>query len=167
MSEKQSGWLLLWTLAPLALFALVLLVALSLPETECGENIEGGTDSAVLVWIVASSAVVAVAAGLYRLVTMAIRDQFEARDGWILLATLLLLVLFGFAYSPASSFGEGLAIGSLMLPGFALLALVAAAAARKGVDAVGILLPVYLFGAAYVYLVVGALGFLASSGIGC
>jgi hypothetical protein len=167
MDAKRSGWLPLWILAPLVLFVAILLIVVSLPEAECGENTEGGIEEGVLVGVVAFAAVAAVAAGLYRLVTMAIRDQFSSRDGWTFLAALLVLAVTGVAYSPASGFGEGLAIGGLVLPALALLALVAAAVARKGVDAVGVLLPIYLFGAAYLYLVIGALGFLVSSGIGC
>jgi hypothetical protein len=167
MDEKR-GWLLpLWILAPLALFFAVLLASLALPETDCGENTTEGLDGTVVACLVLFSVAAAVAAGLYRLVTMSFRDQFASRDGWILLAGLVLLGLFAAGYTPAHSFGEGLAVGSLVLPGVALLALAAAAVSGRGVEEVGVLLPVYLFGAAYVYLVVGALGFLASSGIGC
>lgn len=168
MEEKRSGRLPLWIVAPLGLLVVIVLLALSLPEVECGgEETEDGVDGAVLAVAVVLSAVATVAAGLYRLVKMAFDNQLRGRDGWALLASLLVVVASGVAYAPAESFAGGVAIGFLALTVLALLALVVAALARRGVEDVGIVLPIYLFGAAYVYLGVGAIGFLASSGIGC
>jgi hypothetical protein len=168
MGEKWSDRLPLWILPPLLLLAAVVVAALSLPEVECGgEETEAGVDGAVLVALVVFSAVATVAAGLFRLVTMTLRRQYGSRDAWILLAALLVVAVTGVAYAPAQSFAAGVAIGGLALTGLALLALVVAALARKRVEAVGILLPIYLFGAAFAYLGAGALGLLVSSGIGC
>jgi hypothetical protein len=168
MDEKRPGWLPLWILVPLALFVAVVWIALSLPETECGgEETEEGVDGAILVGLVAFSAVAAVGAALWRVVSMALRDQYGSRDGWILLAALLVLAAAAIIGAADQNVGGGLAVGGLLLPALALIALAAAAAARKGVEDVGVLLPVYLFGAAYAYLGVGAIGLIASSGIGC
>ena len=168
MDAPLSDRLLPWIAVPLVLLAVVVALALSLPEVRCdGEESEGGIDGAILVAVVALSAVAAVGAGLFRLVTMAFRNQLGWRDGWILLAALLVIAVAAVGYAPVESFGAGLAIGCLVVTALALLVLVAAAAARWDADAVGILLPIYLFGAAYVYLGVGAIGLLVSSGIGC
>jgi len=56
----------------------------------------------------------------------------------------------------------------LFLTGLALLALLVAWVARVRPARVGLLLPLYLFGAAlFAYPLVGLLGLLISSGVGC
>lgn len=167
MGKPLSDRLWPWIAVPLLLLAVILVMALSLPQADCGgEGAEEGGSLAFVV-IACLSAIAAVAAGLVQLATMAWRDRYRARDGWILLAALLVVAVSGVAYGPAQGFGGGVAFGCLALTGVALLALVAAAVARMRVEDVGILLPIYLFGAAYVYLGVGAVALLASSGIGC
>jgi hypothetical protein len=168
MDEKRSGWLPPWILVPLVLLLPIAVLALSLPEVDCGgEGTDDGAEGAVLVGVAAIAAIAAVAAGLLRLMTMVLQSEYGARDGWILLASLIVVGVSGAAYGPAEGVGGSVAFGCLALTGFALLALVGAAVAGKRVEAVGILLPVYLFGAAYVYLALGAVALLASSGIGC
>jgi hypothetical protein len=168
MDARRSGRLAPWILVPLVLLVAIVWAAASLPETECGgEETEEGMDGAILVGLVAFAAVAAVAAALWRVVSMALHDRYGSRDGWILLAALLVLVVAAIVGAADDSVGGGLAVGGLVLPALALLALTTAAAARKRVEDVGVLLPIYLFGAAYVYLGVGAVGLIASSGIGC
>jgi len=168
MSEKRSGWLPLWILVPLVLLVAIVWAAASLPQVECGgEETEEGIDGAILLGLVVFSTAVAVGAALWRVVSMAFHDQYGSRDGWILLAALLVLAAAALVGARNDTVGGGLAVGGLVLPALAFIALAAAAAGRRRVEDVGVLLPIYLFGAAYVYLAVGAIGFLASSGIGC
>ncbi|HEX6205073.1 MAG TPA: hypothetical protein VFZ29_04625 [Solirubrobacterales bacterium] len=168
MGGEGLGRLPLWIVVPLVLLVAVGWAASSLPETQCGgEETKEGLDGTIVACFVLFSTVAAVGAGLWRVVSMSIHDQYDSRDGWIFLAALLVLVAAALVGAGTGSVGAGLAIGGLAVPAIALLALVAAAAAGKRVEAVGILLPIYLFGIAYIYLAVGAVGFLASSGIGC
>ncbi len=162
------GRLPLWIAAPLALLVAVGWAASSLPETQCGgEETKEGLDGTIVALLVLFSTVAAVGAGLWQVVSMSVRDRHHPRDGWIFLAALLVLAAAALVGDRGDSVGAGLAVGGFIVPAIALLALAAAAVARKQVEDVGILLPIYLFGIAYVYLAVGAVGFLASSGIGC
>lgn len=168
MDGKRLGWLPLWILVPLVLLVAVGWAAFSLPETRCGgEETTEGLDGAIVAGLVLFATVAAVGAGLWRVISMSVRDQYSSRDGWSLLAALLVLLVAALIGAGDDTAGAGLAIGGLIVPAIALLALAAAAVAGKRVEDVGVILPIYLFGAAYVYLAVGAVGFLASSGIGC
>jgi hypothetical protein len=67
-----------------------------------------------------------------------------------------------------TSRAEVIFVTGLVLTGLALLSLVVAWVAGLRVNQLGVLLPLYLLGAAlFAYPLVGLLGLLVSSGIGC
>ena len=166
--DRLNRWLPLWVVAPVVLLVVLFVVIASLPGVECGgEGAEGGTEAAVVVVLTILSSLATVAAGLLRLGAMALNRRFGRRDLAIAAAAALLLALAPLIDGSDRSAGESLAIGGLVLTGLSGLGLMAAAVARLSIDAVGILLPMYLFGAAYVYLLLGGIGLLAVSGAGC
>jgi hypothetical protein len=167
MRGGLSNRLPLWILAPLVLLLLILVVALQMPDHECGEGAGGGTTETILIAVVLVSVLAAIAAGLYRLGMMALHGRYGKRDAIVLAAAVLVVLATWAAGAGERSFLDAALIAGLVIAPLALLALMGAAAARRDVEAVGVLLPVYLFGAAYVYLAAGLLGILVSSGVGC
>ncbi|HEU4599416.1 MAG TPA: hypothetical protein VFS26_06685 [Solirubrobacterales bacterium] len=164
----SSDRLLPWIAGSLLLLAVVVMVATQVPSVECGgEGDVGEGPATALLVVTAVSAVLAAAAALYRVVVMASAQRLGGRDGWILGAALLLLAAAATFGAADGSAAAGLVIGGLVLAGVAFVALTAAALTGKSVDDVGLLLPVYLAAAAWVYLCFGVLVLIATSGIGC
>ena len=157
-----------WIAGSLLLLVVIVLVATQVPSAECGgeNDVDDNPATALLVVTVAAVAA-AIGAALYRIVAMATTERYSRRDGRVLGAALLVLAVSAIVGASAGTAAAGLAIGGLILAGTAFVAIVVAAVARMGVDDVGILLPIYLFGAAWVYLAFGVLVLFATSGVGC
>lgn len=156
MREKLADHLAPWILAPLLLpfllFFVTSLVAVWLfPELPGGDDYDDwSTQEVVTLAVLALSDIAVAMAGLFRMVTLARRRRYGKRDGWILFAILLAFLLANL--SLRERVVDTLLVGAFPLTGISLLALAIAALVRKRVDDVGILLPIYLFGVAYVYL---------------
>jgi hypothetical protein len=163
-AEQMRDRLPFWIGTSLLLLVAIVLAAMQLPEVECGEGSRDQAGEGVLVAVAIAAAILAFCAGVARVAALSLAGNFGRRDAWILAAVVLGLAL---AALLGSTVGVGLAIGGVVITGLAFLALLGAALLRVGVDRVGILLPVYLFGVAYVYLAVGLIAVLAKSGIGC
>jgi hypothetical protein len=169
MRARPSDRLLPWIAGSLLLLGLIVFTALQVPDIDCGdEEVIDQEPAAQILMVVTVVAVgLAFAGALLRLVTMAARNAYARRDGWILLAVGLVLAV-GAAYGGlANTVGGGLALGGFAVAGLGLAAL--AAAALRGMDAssVGLLLPIYLLAAAWVYLAIGVIAVLVTSGFGC
>jgi len=163
LSERLPPWLA----GSLLLLGVIALAVAAVPSVECGEGSrDEGAEILVLV-VTAISAIAAVAAALFRLVAMALAGQYGKRDGWVLSLALLVLAAAAIAGSVNHSAAGGLAVGGVALTLIAFFALVLAAMRGMTVEAVGVLLPTYLFGAAWTYLLVGVIALIAKSGIGC
>jgi hypothetical protein len=161
MPEEPSDHLAPWIVAPLLFLVVLVFTALSLPFSGCGED--AGSGGIVAFVIVAGAAAVIAGFGLFRLATMARHREFsKRRDGWIFAAILVAAAVGVLAQ------GWGfLLIGFFLLTVFTLPALVAAAGTGNGVKAVGILLPIYLFGVAFLCSMVGWFILAADSGAFC
>jgi hypothetical protein len=168
MERRLLDQLLPWIAGSLLLLIAIVVVAAQVPSVDCGgENADQDGPEAVLLAITVVAAAIAVAAGVLRLVLMGRYDCFGRRDGWILGLAVFVLgaaTLYGAAQESAAA---GLAVGGFLLAGIAFVALLGAVLLRLDVDDVGVLLPIYLFGAAWVYLAVAVIVLLAKSGIGC
>jgi len=167
MGRRLSDRLLPWIAASLLLLAAIVVLGAQVPDVGCGEGTRDEGDETALAAVTVVATILAAAAGLFRLVAMAFADRFARRDRWVLGASLLVLAAATVVGGLVATAVGGLATGGLVLAVLALVALLAAAIAGKGVDGVGVLLPVYLFAAAYVYLAVGLITLFAKSGIGC
>jgi membrane-associated HD superfamily phosphohydrolase len=168
MERRLSDRLLPWIGGSLLLLGVIVLVATQVPSVECGGETDVDPDpgTALLVVTIVSS-VLAVAGALYRIIVMALTASYGSRDGWIVGGTLLVLaaaVLLGAVEGTAAA---GLAIGAAILGGVAFVALLVAAIAGLGVEDVGLLLPLYLLGAAWIYLCFGVFVLFVTSGVGC
>jgi hypothetical protein len=160
--------LLPWIMVPLILFVLLVLIAFSMPQSDCdGEGSEGGTIEVVLIVLSLLGALTAVGGGLFRLGALALRHSYRRRDLWIAVAAIALLAVVAAVDGAGVGAGGTLAIWGGVMTGAAFLCLLAAAGGRLSVDEVGILLPIYLFGAACAYLMLAVLGLFISSGAGC
>jgi hypothetical protein len=155
MEGRHSDRLWLWIAGSLVPLLAILFLATLVPDADCGEEVHDGAAEIVLILVAIGAALLAVAGALYRLGAMVRATRFRLKDGAVL-------------GTGAPGFDEeGLAIAGLVLTGVALAALIVAAIARRRVDGVGVLLPIYLFGAAWVYLLVGVLILFVKGGGGC
>jgi hypothetical protein len=169
MERRLPDQLLPWIAGSLLLLIVIFAVAVQVPSVDCGgENADQDGPEAVLLAITVVAIVIAVAAAVLRLVLMGRYDCFGRRDGWILgLAVFVLGAATLYGGTIEESAAAGLAVGGFLLAGIAFVALLGAVLLRLDVDDVGVLLPIYLFGAAWVYLAVATVVLLAKSGIGC
>lgn len=156
----------LWIGLPLLAWAAVWIAALSMPAADCGgEGTDAGTEEAVLIALVAAASISTAAAALWRFVRLALADAFSASRDLTLAGSVVASLLVAVA---VTSQVEVIFVTGLVLTGLALLALLVALAAGLRLDQLGLLLPLYLLGAAlFAYPLVGLLGLLVSSGIGC
>ncbi len=156
----------LWICLPLLAWVVVWIAALSMPASDCdGYGTDNGTGEVTLVVLVAAASLAAAVAALWRFVSLRRADAFSPPRDLTLVGTVVFAALAVVAVSPRV---EVLAVAGLGLTGLALLSLLVAWAAGLRVDQLGLLLPLYLLGAAlFAYPLVGLLGLLASSGIGC
>jgi hypothetical protein len=156
----------LWICLPLLAWVVVWIAALSMPSADCdGYGTDAGTEEAVLIVVVVVASLSTAGAALLRLVRLAQAGAFSLRRdaaiGAIVVAALVLAATFVVR-------AEVLLVVGLLLTGVALLALLVAWAAGLRANQVGLLLPLYLLGAAVIaYPLVGLIGLLSSSGIGC
>jgi len=167
MAKRLLDRLPPWLVGSLLLLGIIALAVAMLPSVECGE---GSRDESAEVLVLAATAVaviVAVGAGLFRLVAMALAGRYGKRDGWIFSAALFVLAASAVAGSVNHNALGGLALGGVVLALIAFIALLLAAFRGLTADAVGVLLPTFLFGAAWIYLLVGVIALIAKSGIGC
>jgi hypothetical protein len=159
----------LWICLPLLAWGAIWIAALSLPTSDCdGYGPDNGEEEALLIAVVAAASLAAAGAALWRLVSLSNADAFSARRdltiGGGAVATLALAAL---ASSPRDRI-EIVPVTGLLLTGLAFVALLIAWAVGVRVNRVGLLLPLYLLGAAlFAYPLVGLIGLLSSSGIGC
>jgi hypothetical protein len=159
----------LWICLPLLAWFVVWIAVLSMPSPDCGSSgTDAGGEEAMLIVLVAASSLAAAGAALWRLVDLGRANAFSAgRDLAIGGSVVVALAFAAVASSPGARI-EVLPVAGLLLTGLALLALLMAWAAGVRVNRVGLLLPLYLLGAAlFAYPLVGLIGLLASSGIGC
>jgi|GEM_PF-3169778 len=160
-----------WICVPLLLWGVVWLTVLSLPSASCdGYGEDAGAQEVLLVVIVAAASLITAAGALFRLVKLGRAKAFSAgRDltiGGIVVAAMVFAAAATTSRFPAVI--QVLSVVGLLLTGLALLALLVAWAAGLRVDQVGLLLPLYLLGAAVLaYPLVGLLGLASSSGALC
>jgi hypothetical protein len=159
----------LWICLPLLAWAAVWTAALSMPVSDCdGYGPAHGGEEALLVVLVAAASLASGAAALWRLVGLSNADAFSARRDLTIGGSVAVALVAATAVAASKARIELLPVVGLLLTGLALLLLLAAWAAGLRVNRVGLLLPVYLLGAAvFAYPLVGLLGLLSSSGIGC
>jgi hypothetical protein len=168
MERRLPDQLLPWIAGSLLLLIAILAAAAQVPSVDCGgEDVDQDGPEAVLLVITVIATVIAVGAGVLRLALMGRDDCFSRRDGWILGVAVFVLVAATVSGGGQEDAAAGLAIGGFLLAGLAFVALLGAILWRLDVDDVGVLLPIYLFGAAWVYLAVAVIALLAKSGIGC
>jgi hypothetical protein len=143
--------------------------ALSMPSADCdGYGTDAGEQEAVLIALVAAASLAAAGAAVWRLVGLSNADAFSPRRDLTIGGSVVVALVMAAAASAPRARIEVLPVTGLLLTGLALLLLLIAWAAGVRVDRVGLLLPVYLLGAAvFAYPLVGLLGLLSSSGIGC
>jgi|SRR6188768_4512816 len=156
----------LWTFLPLLAWVVVWIAALSMPAADCdGTGTDAGAEGVALITIVAAASLGAVAAGLWRLVSLSNAKAYSARRDLTLAGIAAALALVA---AVATSRVEAVAVAGLVLTGLAFLSLLVSWVAGMRLDRLGLLVPLYLLGAAlFAYPLVGLLGLLSSSGIGC
>ena len=148
---------------------MVWIAALSMPASDCdGYSTDSGGEETLLVVLVAAASLATAVAALRRVVDLSRANAFRAgRDLTMGASVVAILILAAVATAPGDRI-EVIPVAGLFLTGLALLGLLIAWAAGVRVNQVGALLPLYLLGAALVaYPLVGLIGLLASSGIGC
>jgi hypothetical protein len=169
MQERLSEKLGLWICLPLLAWGLIWIAAFSMPASDCdGYGADTGEDEVLLVVLVAAASLATAGAALWRLVDLSRASAFRAgRDLTIGGGVLVAFAFAAVAAAPRARIEILPAVG-LLLTGLALLALLVAWAARVRPNQVGLLLPLYLLGAAlFAYPLVGLLGLASSSGAFC
>jgi len=159
----------LWICLPLLAWAAVWAAALSMPSSDCdGYPTDAGEEEVLLIVLVAAASLATAAAALWRLVGLGNANAFSTgRDLTIGGSVVVVLALAAVASSLRGRI-EVVPVVGLLLTGLALVVLLVAWAAGVRINRVGLLLPLYLLGAAlFAYPLVGLLGLLVSSGIGC
>jgi hypothetical protein len=156
----------LWICLPLLAWGVVWIAALSMPASDCdGTGTDAGAEEVVLIALVVAASLATAAGALRRFVSLAQADAFSAGRDLTLVGCAAAAVL---AAVVVTSWVEVIFLVGLVLTGIALVALLASWAVGLRIDQLGLLLPLYLLGAAlFAYPVVGLLGLLISSGIGC
>ena len=159
----------LWICLPLLAWAAVWTAALSMPHGDCdGYPTDAGEEEAILIVLVAVASLATGAAALWRLIGLSNADAFSTRRDLTIGGSVVVALVTATAVAAPPARIEVLPVVGLLLTGLALLSLLVAWAAGLRVNRVGLLLPVYLLGAAlFAYPLVGLLGLLSSSGIGC
>ncbi len=143
--------------------------ALSMPASDCdGYSTDSGDEEMLLIVLVAAASLATAAAALWRLVDLSRANAFRAGRDLTMGASVVVVLILAVVASALRDRIEVVPLAGLFLTGMALLGLLIAWAAGVRVNQVGLLLPLYLLGAALVaYPLVGLIGLLASSGIGC
>jgi len=156
----------LWTCLPFLAWIVVWIAALSMPTPDCeGGGTASDAEAAVLIVAVAAASLGTAAAALWRLVGLGRAGAFSARRDLTLVGAVVATILVAIGLNPQF---ENVAVVALVLTGLAFVSLLVAWAAGLRLDQLGLLLPLYLLGAAlFAYPLVGLIGLLASSGLGC
>jgi hypothetical protein len=156
----------LWICLPLLAWVVVWIAVLSLPASDCdGTGTDAEAEQALLIALVAAASLATGAAALWRFVSLSAANAFSAGRDLTLVGSVVAAVLLAVA---VTSQVEAIFVTGLVLTGLALLSLLVAWVAGLRVNQLGLLLPLYLLGAAlFAYPLVGLLGLLVSSGIGC
>jgi hypothetical protein len=159
----------LWICLPLLAWAAVWAAALSMPASDCdGYAADTGEEEVVLIVLVAAASLATAAAALWRLVDLGRANAFSARRDLTIGGSVVVALALAAVASATRDRVEVVPVAGLLLTGLVLLPLLVAWAAGLRVNRVGLLLPVYLLGAAlFAYPLVGVLGLLVSSGVGC
>jgi hypothetical protein len=169
MQAQTSAKLGFWICLPLLAWAAVWVAALSMPVSDCdGYGSDTGEQEIMLVVLVAAASLCTAGAALWRLVDLGRASAFRVRrDLTIGGGVMLALILAAVASGPRARI-EIIPVTGLLLTGLALLSLLVAWAAGVRADQVGLLLPLYLLGAAlFAYPLVGLLALASSSGTFC
>jgi hypothetical protein len=159
----------LWVCLPLLAWGAIWIAALSMPASDCdGYGADSGAEEAMLIVLVAAASLGAAAAALWRLVDMGRANAFSpGRDLTVGGSAVAALILAAVVSAPQARI-EVIPVVGLSLTGLGFLVLLIAWAAGLRINRVGLLLPLYLLGAAlFAYPLVGLLGLLVSSGVGC
>lgn len=169
MQERLSEKLGLWICLPLLAWGVIWIAALSMPASDCdGYGTDTGEGEALIIVLVAAASLATAGAALWRLVDLSREKAFSVRrdlaiGGSVVVAQTLAV----FASTPRVRI-QVLPLVGLLLTGLALLVLLVAWAARARPNQVGLLLPLYLLGAAlFAYPLVGLLALASSSGTFC
>jgi hypothetical protein len=171
MQGATLGKLGPWICLPLLFWGVVWMIVLSLPSASCdGYGEDAGPQEVLLIVVVAAASLATAAGALFRLVELGRAKAFNAgRDltiGGIAAAALVFAAAATTSRFPAVI--QVLSLVGLLMTGLALLALLVAWAVGLRANQVGLLLPLYLLGAALLaYPLVGLLGLASSSGVFC
>ncbi|HET7416655.1 MAG TPA: hypothetical protein VFJ61_03390 [Solirubrobacterales bacterium] len=168
MDELLSDWLPPWIVVPLILLGVIVLAGFSLPSSDCsGEDTAGSLAEIVLIGLTASSIAAVAGAALYRLVVMGREGGFRTADFVIACVTFLLLGVIAGTLTGGHGGSDSVLVAGLFIGPVAMLALIGAAIGGLRVGSVGVLLPIYLLGAGWIYYVVAAFCIAASEGAFC
>ena len=165
---RGRGELALWIGTPILAFVVVYNVAGALPAPECGEGGGATGGEMTFFWIlVAAAMATGVIAAVARLSALGRRGLL---GGWhafgalaIILAAGVVVLVWG--WTPLAAV---LVVAGGALTAGSLLALLVAWGLGRSVDQVGVLLPVYLLGAAILcFPAVAVLVAISQSGLAC
>jgi hypothetical protein len=159
-----------WICVPLLLWAVVWMTVLAMPSASCdgyGDDASGAQE-VLLVVVVAAASLVTAAGALFRLVKLGRAGAFNVGRDLTMVGAVVAALAFAAAATTPRIMVQVLPLVGLLLTGLALLALLFAWAAGLRVNQVGLLLPLYLLGAALLaYPIVGLLGLVSSNGALC
>ncbi len=169
MQERLSEKLGLWICLPLLAWGVIWIAALSMPASDCdGYGTDAGEGEVALIVLVAAASLATAGAALWRLVDLGRANAFSAARDLMIGGGVAAILAFAAVASPPRARVQILPATGMLLTGLALLVLLTAWAARVRPNQVGLLLPLYLFGAAlFAYPLVGLLGLASSSGAFC
>jgi hypothetical protein len=158
MEKRLFDWLPMWIVGPLILLGVIFFASYFMPDSNCNEESIEGLGKSAFIAITGLAIVAVVGAGLMRLLELWRQDLLQPGD----------IVLFAVVFLVAAAIAEVLdggpdgansfLLGGVFVAPVALLGLIGAAlSGRRGLDSVGMLLPVYLLGAGWFYYVFAAL----------
>jgi hypothetical protein len=161
-----------WVGLPLLAFVVLLLAISALPGSDCDGSADGTAAAEVLVVVIACAASIGCAAGaVYRV------GAHHFKGPGISVSQIVVAVAFGALFALLTEvidLGENVRITARLFfagvvnTGILLLVLLGALIARRRVDDVGLLLPMYLLGAAgFVYPSFALLALAVNSGAFC
>jgi hypothetical protein len=168
-----------WICLPLLAFFLVAVAATQVPASDClgsgsGSGADEGEPVAIMAVLAGLASLAALGAAVQRLVALRRAGAFKAGRDWTIAAVVVLVPLLvagasaSHRHNHLSEDLQGLLLVGPALTVLALLLLLIAWAARLRLDGVGVLLPVYLLGAAlFAYPPLALLALVSNSGAFC